>query len=312
MSTAQPDGGARPAPGDSTANEAAAAIRKGSGVQPVVALVLGSGMGDAVAGDVRVAQEFDYESLPGFPPPTVPGHLGRLVMGDLYGVPAAVFRGRIHYYEGLGIAATTLIPRVASALGVRTLVLTNAAGGLDRSMRVGQLMLIEDHINMLGVNPLTGWSFPSGQPAFVDLSSVYDPGLRSLAREGATGAGIDVAHGVYVALPGPSYETKAETSFLRGAGADAVGMSTVPEAVAAVALGMRVLGISVISNVAGTEGTHQDVLDAGLRAAEDLRSVLAFVLPRLGEAGAGGESPQERAGVPTGSGSAPAIPDRDL
>jgi purine-nucleoside phosphorylase len=246
-----------------------------------VALILGSGLGDAVAGDVQVEQEFDYESLPDFPPPSVPGHLGRLVMGDLYGVPAAVFRGRIHYYEGHGIGATTLIPQVASALGVRTLVVTNAAGGLDRSMRVGQLMLIEDHINMLGVNPMTGWTLPSGQPAFVDLSSVYDPGLRSLAREGATSAGIDVAHGVYVALPGPSYETKAETAFLRGAGADAVGMSTVPEAVAAAALGVTVLGISLITNVAGTESTHQDVLDAGRLAAEDLRAILAFVVPRL-------------------------------
>jgi purine-nucleoside phosphorylase len=206
-------------------------------------------------------------------------------MGELYGVPVAVFRGRIHYYEGHGIAAATLIPRVAASLGARTLVLTNAAGGLDRSMRVGQLMLIEDHINLLGVNPLTGWTFSGGQPAFVDLSSVYDRDLRALAREGAAQAGIDVAHGVYVALPGPSYETKAETSFLRGAGADAVGMSTVPEAVAAIALGMKVLAISLISNVAGTESTHEDVLEAGRRAADDLRAILAFVVPRLADGG---------------------------
>jgi purine-nucleoside phosphorylase len=310
VSIGQPQDPARPSPRDSTANEAVAVIRERSGVQPQVALVLGSGLGDAVAAEVQVEQELAYESL-GFPLPTVPGHVGRLVMGDLYGVPAAVFRGRIHYYEGHGIEATTLISQVASALGARTVVLTNAAGGLDRSMRVGQLMVIEDHINMLGVNPLTGWSYPSGQPAFVDLSSVYDPGLRSLARQGAADAGIDVAHGVYVALPGPSYETRAETAFLRGAGADAVGMSTVPEAVAAAALGMRVLGITLISNLAGTEGSHQDVLDAGSRAGEDLRAILAFVVPRLGSAEARDESRHEPTSVPTGSEPAP-VPERDL
>ncbi len=284
MSAPAPQEG-RPGPTDDSANEAASLVRDRSRIEPAVALVLGSGLGDAVAADVQVEQEFAYESLPGFPSPSVPGHPGRLVMGDLYGVPAAVFRGRIHYYEGHGILATTLISRMTAALGVETLVLTNAAGGLDRSMRVGQLMIIEDHINLLGVNPMTGWRFPDGQPAFVDLSSVYSPALRALVREGAAGTRIDVAHGVYVALPGPSYETKAETAFLRGAGGDAVGMSTVPEAVAAVALGMEVLGISLISNVAGAEASHEEVVEVGKLAAEDLRAILAFVVPRLADAG---------------------------
>jgi purine-nucleoside phosphorylase len=285
---------ARPGPGDSTAVEAVALIRKRSGVEPLVGLVLGSGLGDSVADDVRPEQEFPFGSLPGFPSSSVPGHAGRLIMGELYGVSAAVFRGRIHYYEGHGIASTTLIPCVAAGLGIRTLILTNAAGGLDHSMRVGQLMLIEDHINLFGVNPLTGWTFPDGTPAFVDLSNVYDPGLRVLAREAAGRAGIDVAHGVYAGLPGPSYETRAETAFLRGAGADAVGMSTVPEAAAAAALGLAVLGISLISNVAGTESSHGDVLEVGRRAAQDLRAILAHVIPGLADLRGSDESNQER------------------
>jgi purine-nucleoside phosphorylase len=288
--TVEPQSRALPSPPDPAAEEVARLIREHVRVQPEVAVVLGSGLGDAVAGDVTPEHEFAFEALPGFPPPSVPGHAGALVMGELYGVPALVFRGRIHYYEGYGIIATTLIPRVASALGVRTLILTNAAGGLDRSMRVGQLMLIEDHINLLGVNPLTGWRFPGGQPAFVDLSAVYDAGLRALAREAAARAKIDLGHGVYAGLPGPSYETKAETAFLRGAGADAVGMSTVPEAVAATALGMKVLGISLISNVAGMASSHQEVLEAGRRAGGDLRAILAHVVPRLGTGGRSGET----------------------
>jgi purine-nucleoside phosphorylase len=286
--------GARPGPGDPDAADAVALIRDRSQIEPVVGLVLGSGLGDAVAHDVRPEQEFPFGSLPGFPPPSVPGHAGRLVMGELYGVPAAVFRGRIHYYEGHGIASTTLIPRVAAGLGIRTLILTNAAGGLDHSMRVGQLMLIEDHISLFGVNPLTGWTFPDGTPAFIDLSGVYGLGLRALAREGAARAGIDVAHGVYVGLPGPSYETRAESAFLRLAGGDAVGMSTVPEAVAAAALGLEVLGISLISNVAGTDSTHGDVLEAGRRAAEDLRAILAHVISGLADLRGSDESTEER------------------
>jgi purine-nucleoside phosphorylase len=272
----------RPAPPDDVAERAAAAVRERTPLRPAVALVLGSGLGDALAEDVRAERELAYGELPGFPPSSVPGHAGRLVLGHLYGVPAAVFRGRVHYYEGRGIGATTLIPRVAAALGAHCLVLTNAAGGLDRSMRPGQLLLIEDHLNFLGVNPLTGWTFPGGTPAFVPLSAVYDPDLRALALEAAAEAGVEVLRGVYAALPGPSYETPAETRFLRSAGADAVGMSTVPEAVAARALGLRVLGISCITNVAGTEDTHEDVLAAARAAAAALRALLSRVIPRIG------------------------------
>ena len=194
----------------------------------------------------------------------------------------AAFFGRVHFYEGHGIAATTSIPRVVAAMGIHTLVLTNASGGLDAGMRVGQLMLIRDHLNGMGVNPLFGWRMPDGAPAFIDISHVYDAALLETARAAAAEAGIDVRVGVYAAVSGPSYETPAETSALARLGADAVGMSTVPEAVAAAALGLRVLGISCITDVAGTELTHQEVLAAAKGAAPDLRAILRRVLPVAG------------------------------
>jgi purine-nucleoside phosphorylase len=272
----------RPGPGDAFASEGSALIRKRCGVRPQVAVVLGSGLRDAVETDVAPEGEFPYEELPGFPPPTVPGHAGRLVMGMLHGVPAAVFLGRVHFYEGHGVGSTTLIARLAAELGATALVLTNAAGGLDPSFRRGQLMLIEDHLNFLGVNPLSGWRFPGGIPAFVDLSEVYDRKLLDLAESAAEREGIHSARGVYAALPGPTFETPAETEFLRRAGAHAVGMSTVPEAVAGAALGVRVLGISCITNVAGTSGSHEDVLAGAKDAAAGLRKILAGIVPEIG------------------------------
>jgi purine-nucleoside phosphorylase len=271
-----------PGPGDTFAEEGIALIRERSSILPEVAIVLGSGLGDAVSGDVAPEREFSYQALPGFPPSSVPGHAGRLIMGHLYGLPAAVFMGRVHFYEGYGVAATTLIPRLASALGATTLVLTNAAGGLAPELERGRLMLIEDHLNFLGVNPLLGWRFPNGQPAFVGLAATYDRHLLAIAERAASEEGIDVAKGVYAALPGPSYETPAETRFLAMAGAHAVGMSTVPEAVAGVALRLRVLGISCVTNMAGAEDTHEDVLAAAKEATQRLRALMGRVVPRLG------------------------------
>jgi purine-nucleoside phosphorylase len=273
-----------PGPGDTHAEEGVALIRERCDLVPAVALVLGSGLGDAVSDDVRPCHEFVFQALPGFPPSSVPGHAGRLILGTLYGVPIAVFRGRVHFYEGHGVAATTLIPRLGAALGARTLVLTNAAGGLDPSLRAGQLMLITDHINLLGVNPLFGWRWPDGSPAFVDLSGVYREDLRRKAQEAAAANGIEVRTGVYVGLSGPSYETPAETRFLVNAGGHAVGMSTVTEAAAAAALGLPVLGISCITNAAGTEASHEEVLATARSAARDLRTILANVLPAWVEA----------------------------
>ena len=279
------DSAERPGPGDTFAEEGAALIRKQSSVMPRVAIVLGSGLGDAVAGDVAQDADFSYQALPGFPPSSVPGHAGRLIMGRLYDVPAAVFLGRVHFYEGHGMAAATLIPRLAAELGATVLFLTNAAGGLARELERGRLMLIEDHLNFLGVNPLTGWRFPNGQPAFVGLSATYDRGLLAIAERAASEEEIDLARGVYAALPGPSYETPAETRFLAKAGAHAVGMSTVPEAVSGVALGLRVLGISCITNTAGTEDTHESVLAAAKEATLRLRVLTARIVPRLGDRG---------------------------
>jgi purine-nucleoside phosphorylase len=274
---------AMPGPGDASAEAGVALIRERCDVEPVFAIVLGSGLGDAVGEDLVACHDFSFRALPGFPPSTVPGHAGRLAIGRLYGVPVAVFFGRIHFYEGHGIGATTLIPRLAAALGARTLVLTNASGGLDPALRAGHLMVLTDHLNMLGVNPLSGWRTPSGSPAFVDLSHVYDDALRREVLDVASEKGIDVKAGVYVALPGPSYETPAETAFLRTAGAHAVGMSTVPEAVAAAALGLSVVAISCVTNAAGYEVTHQEILETGKKASADLRSILRDVLAARAE-----------------------------
>jgi purine-nucleoside phosphorylase len=277
----------RPGPGDSFADEGIALIRERCEVVPRVAVVLGSGLGDAVAEDLQACHEFSFQTLPGFPRATVPGHAGRLAMGTLYGAPAAVFRGRIHYYEGHGIASTTLIPRLAAVLGTEVLILTNAAGGLDPSIRPGQLMLIRDHLNQMGVNPLFGWKLPDGSPAFVDVSAVYDPDLLAAATQAAERSGADVAAGIYAAMSGPSYETPTETAFLSRAGAQAVGMSTVPEAVAGTALGLRVLAISCITNQAGVESSHEEVLATARGAAADLRSILMGVVDHL--TGGGGD-----------------------
>jgi len=288
-----PSASARPSPGGDEPDRAAEVVRTRSSVRPAVAIVLGSGLGDALAEDLAVDAEVAFQELPGFPPASVPGHAGRLRIGTLYEVPVAAFFGRVHFYEGHGMAATTLIPRLAAALGAHTMVLTNASGGLDPGMRVGQLMILRDHLNAMGVNPVFGWTMPDGAPAFVDISHVYDASLVEAARSAAEEAGIDVREGVYAAVSGPSYETPAETTALARLGADAVGMSTVPEAVAAAALGLRVLGISCITDVAGTELTHEEVLAAATGAGPDLRAILRRALP---EAGAPRETTRPKGG----------------
>src|SRR5262249_45265775 len=172
VSSGKPSG-----PDSGAIHDAAEHVLARTRIRPAVALVLGSGLGDAVAGDLTADAEFGYASLPGFPAATVPGHAGKLALGTLYGVPAGVFLGRIHFYEGHGIASTTLIPRLATALGASTLILTNAAGGLNPALRPGGLMLIRDHLNFLRANPLAGWRVESGGPAFVHLPPLYHPGL---------------------------------------------------------------------------------------------------------------------------------------
>ena len=272
---------ALPGPGDTAAEEGVALIRERCDLVPDAALVLGSGLASSVGPELDACHEFAFATLPGFPPPSVPGHAGKLAMGRLHGTPVAVFFGRIHFYEGHGIVAATLVSRLSEGLGARTMILTNAAGGLRPEHAPGRLMLIRDHINLQGVNPLSGWRMANGSPAFVDLSAVYSSELREAAERSARAAGVHVGTGVYVGVAGPSYETPAEIEFLTRAGGDAVGMSTVPEAAAAAALGLRVMGISCITNVAGVASTHEEVLATAARGAEDLGKLLAGVIPTL-------------------------------
>ncbi len=273
-------------PQDDRSAEAAATVRERSDVRPRVAIVLGSGLGAAFGPDaLRPDAQIGYADLAGFPPPSVPGHAARLTLGELFGVPAAVFSGRIHYYEGHGMAGPTLIPRLTEALGIRVLVLTNAAGGLDPRMSPGDLMLLADHVNLMGANPLAGWRFEDGTPAFVDLTHVYDPALQGLALRIAERVGVPLTTGVYAAFPGPSYETPAEHAMARAIGARAVGMSTVPEAVAAAALGLRTLGLSCITNVVGHVTSHGEVLAAATGASGKLARLLASILESLPDDG---------------------------
>jgi purine-nucleoside phosphorylase len=279
------DAVAMPGPGDTFAEEGVAIIRERCDLEPEFALVLGSGLSEAVGQDVEPCHEFSFRALPGFPPSGVPGQARRLAMGRLYGRPAAVFFGRVHYYEGYGIASATLIPRLAAGLGVRALILTNAAGGLDPAIRPGQLMLIRDHVNLMGVNPLFGWRLADGSPAFVDLSAVYDRELGLSVESVAEREAVDLVSGTYVALSGPSYETPAEIAFLAKVGATAVGMSTVPEATAGVAVGLRILALSCVTNIAGGHSTHHEVLDTAKRASSDLRAILMGVIREGGSGG---------------------------
>jgi purine-nucleoside phosphorylase len=270
-----------PGPGDDHAERGAAFVWERTDLVPRIGIILGSGLGDAVGEDLEVAAELAFDDLPGFPPAAVPGHAGRLALGRLYGAPAAVMFGRLHLYEGHPMAVVTLPVRLLGALGIDTLILTNASGGTDPHMPLGLLVLIRDHINFMGVNPLMGWRYPDGAPAFVDVSSVWDPGLRATVADVAAAEGIPVREGVYAAVSGPSYETAAETSMLAAWGAGAIGMSTVPEAVASAALGIRCVGISCVTDVAGTELTHEDVVAVASGAAPNVRRLLSGAIPKF-------------------------------
>lgn len=249
------------------AMEAVAAIRARSTLKPAIAAILGSGLGDLVSA-IHDAVALPYEEIPHFARSTVPGHAGRLLIGTLEGVPIVVMQGRFHFYEGYPTQVLTLPVRVMHLLGASTLIVTNAAGGLNPAYRVGDFMLLRDHIGipgMAGANPLAGPNDERFGERFPPLAMAYDAGLRALARSVATGwPDMTLHEGVYVMVSGPSYETGAELRFLRQIGADAVGMSTVPEVIVARHMGMRVLGLSLITNTATGEETeavnHADVL----------------------------------------------------
>lgn len=251
--------------------------------KPKVAVVLGSGLSflaDRVEGAVRVP----YADIPGFPEPGVAGHKGELVAGKLGGVPALVQAGRFHLYEGHDAVTAGLPVRVFSRLGIRTLVVTNASGGIRPGFGAGTLMLIVDHLNLMFRNPLVGPAL-EGEERFPDMTEAYDAELRALARETATRLKIPLEEGVYAALLGPSYETPAEVRMLGRMGADAVGMSTVPEVIVARARGMRCLGFSIVTNPAaglsGTNLSHQEVLAVGQQAGAKLGDLIVDVVRRL-------------------------------
>jgi purine-nucleoside phosphorylase len=251
---------------------------------PDVAVVLGSGLGDfsdRLNDRVSVA----YSDIPGWPASAVIGHAGRLVGGTFAGRHVAALAGRAHYYEGHAMQTTTFATRVLGLLGVRTLVLTNAAGGINESFTPGTLMLIEDHINLMGGNPLIGPNDDRFGHRFPDMTEVYSRRLRAVAGDAARATGISLARGVYAAVHGPSYETPAEIRYLRIIGADAVGMSTVPEAIAARHMGLEVLGISCITNAAAgvlpAPLDHDDVMAVASRVHDEFSALLGGIIERL-------------------------------
>ncbi|MBI4503829.1 MAG: purine-nucleoside phosphorylase [Gemmatimonadetes bacterium] len=264
--------------------DALARIRQWLGdIQPEAAIVLGSGLG-GLAATVEQPQRIGYADIPGFPIPKVAGHGGDLVAGQLEGHPVLLQSGRFHLYEGHPPDTVALPVRVFAELGIRNLVLTNAAGGVRPGFRPPALMLIADHINLMWRNPITG-PVIEGETRFPDMSEPYDRGLRELAREVALGESLLLEEGVYAALLGPSYETPAEIRMLQRLGADAVGMSTVPEVIVARARGMRVLGVSTITNLAAgispTALSHEEVLAAGRQVARDLERLVRGIVRRL-------------------------------
>ncbi len=268
-------------------DETAAGVRHRTRHQPKTALVLGSGLG-SLADAVQEPDSILPEDLPNWPKSTVEGHSGRLVIGRLENQTVMVMQGRVHFYEGYSMAQVTFPVRVMQRLGVETLIVTNAAGAIHPDFTPGDLMLITDNLNLIGMagmNPLIGPNLNELGPRFPDMSQAYDRGLNDIARRAAQENNILLREGVYVGLGGPSFETPADLRFLRLAGADAVGMSTVPEVIVARHGGMRVLGISGISNKANLDGntqtSHQEVLEAGKAIAPKLEQLLRAVLRAL-------------------------------
>ena len=267
------------------AQRAAEQIRLSAKAKPSVAIVLGSGLG-AFADELTESTSLPYKEISGFAQATVEGHAGRLVIGRAGEVPIAAMQGRFHFYEGYSLDEVTFPVRVLKLLGVRTLILTNAAGSLNTELTPGSLMIISDHINLMGANPLIGPNEDRFGPRFPDLTSAYDPELQSVVIEEAKGMDIELRRGVYAALSGPSYETPAEIHMVRTLGADAVGMSTVPEAIVARHMEMSVIGISCITNLAAGVSNrpidHSQVMEIGKRVRAQFTELLRRVIARIG------------------------------
>ncbi|MBA2734923.1 MAG: purine-nucleoside phosphorylase [Acidobacteria bacterium] len=263
---------------------AARTIRARFSEEVRVALVLGSGLG-AFADDLEDSVAIPYDEIPGFARSTVEGHAGRLVLGKVEGTPVAAMQGRFHFYEGYSLAEVTFPIRVFGLLGVSSLLLTNAAGGINVAFDQGALMIISDHLNLMGVNPLLGPNDARFGTRFPDMSEVYSRDYQEIAVEEAHALGMELRRGIYAALSGPSYETPAEVRMLRTLGADAVGMSTVPEAVVARQMGIKVLGISCITNLAAgvidQPINHEEVMETGARIHETFKNLLRRLIPKL-------------------------------
>jgi purine-nucleoside phosphorylase len=266
------------------AEHAARRIRAEWNEEPRVGLVLGSGLG-AFADELEDATAIPYEEIPGFARPTVEGHAGRLVLGKVDGVPVVIMQGRFHYYEGYTFEEVVFPVRTLGLLGIKALVLTNAAGGINVECEQGSLMIISDHLNLMGTNPLLGPNDERFGERFPDMSEVYTRDYQEIAVAEAHAMGLDLRRGIYAALSGPSYETPAEIRMLRTLGADAVGMSTVPEAIVARQMGMKILGISCITNMASgvldQPINHHEVIETGERVRATFVELLGRVIPKL-------------------------------
>ena len=266
------------------AEKAARMIRARANAEVSVAIVLGSGLG-AFAEELTEATAIPYQEIPGFAHATVAGHAGKLVIGKVGDVNVAAMQGRFHFYEGYSLEEVTFPIRVLKLLGVRTLVLTNAAGALNVEFAPGSLMVISDHINLLGANPLTGPNDDRFGPRFPDLTLVYAAELQNMVIEEARAMGMEMRRGIYASLSGPSYETPAEIHMVRTLGADAVGMSTVPEAIVARHMDLRVIGISCITNLAAGVSNrpidHSQVMAIGARVRGEFTELLRRVVKRL-------------------------------
>jgi len=266
------------------AEHATRVIRSRISVEPRIALVLGSGLG-GFADDFEESVGIPYEEIPGFVRSTAQGHAGRLVIGKIDSVPVLAMQGRVHYYEGYSLEEVTFPIRTFGLLGVKTIVLTNAAGGINVQLTQGALMVISDHLNLMGVNPLRGANDERFGPRFPDMSAVYSPELQEIVVDEARAIGVEVRRGIYGALSGPSYETPSEIHLLRNLGADAVGMSTVPEAIVARHMGLEVLGISCITNMAAGISdepiNHEEVMATGDRVRETFAELLRRVISAI-------------------------------
>jgi purine-nucleoside phosphorylase len=268
-------------------DEAVAYVRSKTQIQPAVGVILGSGLG-SVVDSIDVEATISYGEIPGARASTVVGHQGKMLFGRAGDVPVVVMQGRVHFYEGYEMEEVTFLSRVIGRLGIKKLVVTNAAGGVNTAFSSGDLMLISDHINFMGVNPLRGPNVEELGVRFPDMTEAYSEGLREQAKDVARDLGVKVQEGVYLALSGPTYETPAEIRAFRVLGADAVGMSTVPEVIAMSHMNIPVLGISCITNMAAgilkQKLTHQEVIDTTNRVQKEFTALVLGILKRFGAA----------------------------